>query len=119
MSAHRITRTVLAAALVSMAGLSAAPAQAGLLINPQGIFITSPEQPSFVRDANGQARFGSPAGGFRRFGRSGFFPTPSDRGLPQNGRNAFGAEGRSFETPPHGKIERKIVGEGFLWGLFD
>ncbi|MEM7505219.1 MAG: hypothetical protein AAF415_00625 [Pseudomonadota bacterium] len=119
MSANRLTRTALTAALIGIGSAVAAPAQAGLLINPQGIFLTSPEQPSFVRDANGQARFGSPAGGFRRFGRSGFFPTPNDPGLPQNGRNAFGAEGRAFEAQPHGEIERKLDGEGFLWGLFD
>ena len=91
----QISKTWLAALALALA---APAAQAGILINPQGIFLTEPEIPGFVRDDSGQALFGSPARGFRRFGRSGFFPEPADPGLPRKGRNSFGADGFEF-TP--------------------
>ncbi|MEL6475734.1 MAG: hypothetical protein AAFR17_00280 [Pseudomonadota bacterium] len=93
----RLIRHVVPTAALAIT-LATPAAQAGLLITPQGLFLTEPEIPSFVRDETGQAQFGSPATGFRRFGRSGFFPTPVDPTLPRQGRNAFGGE-RFYFTP--------------------
>lgn len=90
------------------AGIGPVPADAGILVNPKGIFLTEPENPAFVVDENGQARFGGPATGFRRFGRDGFFPTPVDPGLPRQGRNSFGPDGFEFEQQLHGKVEKKL-----------
>ena len=111
-------RTALTA--IVLAGALGLPAQAGLLINPTGIFLTEPEiSPVIVDEATGQARFGSPAGGFRRTGRSGFFPTPVDPGLPRQGRNAFGAEGFKAEPQLHGRVEKKLSDVDIFFGLFD
>lgn len=111
-------KTLILAAALALAG--SLPSQAGILINPQGIFLTEPEVQAFVRDETGQVRFGSPAGGFRRTGRSGFFPTPVDPGLPRNGRNAFGGAGYEAEpAAPHGPVERTILDRDPFFGLFD
>lgn len=107
---------VAVAAMLATASLTALPAQAGILINPKGIFLTEPEVPAFVVDETGQARFGGPATGFRRFGRSGFFPLPFDPGLYRSGENAYGPDGFAFEPMPHGKIEMQLSDVNiFFW----
>ncbi|MEM8791094.1 MAG: hypothetical protein AAGE80_05725 [Pseudomonadota bacterium] len=109
-------RAVTTAIALTLAAGVAAPASAGILINPKGIFLTEPEVPSFVTTEEGQAFFGGPGVGFRRPGRTGFFPQPFDPGLPRNGRNAFGPDGFKFEQQPHGKIEKKLSDTNiFFW----
>ncbi|MEM9046597.1 MAG: hypothetical protein AAGC81_18090 [Pseudomonadota bacterium] len=94
----------------------ATPASAGILINPKGIFLTEPEVPDFVVTENGQTFFGGPGVGFRRPGRSGFFPQPFDPGLFRSGKNAYGPDGFKFEPQPHGKVEKKLSDTNiFFW----
>ncbi len=101
-----------------LAGGFAPGAKAGLLINPNGIFLTAPEVPAFVRTADGHAYFGGPATGFRQFGESGFSPVPYDPGLYRNGINAYGPTGFEFHPMPHGEIEFEITDDTFF-GLLD
>lgn len=99
-----------AAVLFVLSGIAAAvPAKAGLLITSEGISITGPD-PSLSTGAVGATRWGSPARGFRRFGRDGqFFAHPRDPGLPFHGRNAFGPAGRQLDDAI--RAERRQSGE--------
>lgn len=90
----------------------ATSAHAGLLIKPSGVFLTEPEIPAFIRDEDGQARFGGPATGYRLFGREGYSPVPADPGQPFNGRLGYGRDGRKAEPALHGRIVRKLFGFG-------
>lgn len=87
-----------AALILSAALVAPVPAQAGVLINRDGVFLTDPD-PSLLPavNAEGGTRFGGPATGFRRFGRDGYFALPRDPGLPFHGRTAFGGAGRAFD----------------------
>ena len=108
------TRLCLSLSLILAATLSA-PAQSGVQITRDGIEITPPE-------AHQETRVG-PATGFRRFGRAGFFATPSDPGLPFHGRFAFGAassaawEAARKESGP--RLPSRSIFTGALWSWFD
>ncbi|MEM9100425.1 MAG: hypothetical protein AAGC79_18105 [Pseudomonadota bacterium] len=94
----------------------ASPAMAGILFNPKGIFLTEPEAPDFIVTESGQTVFGGPGNGYRRPGRSGFFPQSYDPGLYRYGKSAYGADGFKFEPQPHGKVERKLSDMNvFFW----
>lgn len=99
---------------VVLSTLSASAANAGLLINPQGIFVTEPEVPAFIRTDDGHAYFGGPATGFRQFGESGFSPIPYDPGLYRDGINAYGPAGFEFQSMPHGEIELQVTDDTFF-----
>jgi hypothetical protein len=107
-----------AAVLFALSGIvAAAPVQAGILITPEGISITGPD-PSLSTGAVGKTRWGSPARGFRRFGRDGqFFAHPRDPGLPFHGRTAYGAAGRQLDDAI--RAERRQSGQArssiFTW----
>lgn len=91
-------RLTAAALTIAAAGaLAVPPAQAGILINSDGIFLTDPD-PSLATGIAGTPFWGSPAGGFRRFGRDGFFALPRDPGLPFHGRTAYGGAGRKLDN---------------------
>ncbi|MEM7239862.1 MAG: hypothetical protein AAF501_18810 [Pseudomonadota bacterium] len=108
--------TAILATVIAVSGLIAGPSAAGILINPKGIFLTEPEVPAFVVGEDGQARFGGPATGFRRFGRSGFFPLPQDPGLFRSGQASYGPDGFEFAPLPHGKIEMQLSDVNiFFW----
>ncbi|MBY8975828.1 hypothetical protein KHP62_08425 [Rhodobacteraceae bacterium NNCM2] len=109
-------RTVIFA-LISAVSL-AVPARAGIVINPQGIFLTEPEVPAFVVDESGQAYFGGPATGYRQFGRSGYSPIPYDPGLYRYGKGAYDGAGFAFEPMLHGKVQMQLTDETFF-GLID
>ncbi len=92
------TRNVLAAMVALGLAPVAVPAQAGITINAEGIFLTEPNATiSQAVKIDGVTRFGGPGTGFRRFGRDGFFPLPRDETLPLKGRNSFGAAGRKLD----------------------
>lgn len=108
MSLNAVARTAIVATISLGAAMAiTTPASAGILINPQGIFLTEPEVSPFVANANGR-QFGSPAGGFRRFGRSGFFPTPVDPTVPRAGQSPHYSDGKPVERQPHGKVESTL-----------
>jgi hypothetical protein len=103
-----------AALTLAAAGMTVAPAQAGILINADGIFLTDPD-PSLATGIAGTPFWGSPAGGFRRFGRAGFFALPRDPGLPFHGRTAYGAASRKLDD----KIRAEQKAAGPRSSLFD
>lgn len=100
-------RTIGLIAALSAPAIMATPASAGLLINPQGIFLTEPEVSPYQAGA-GQRSFGSPATGFRRFGRNGFFPTPVDPTVPASGQSRPSEALELSAEQPHGKVESKL-----------
>ncbi|MEM0923708.1 MAG: hypothetical protein AAGI13_11720 [Pseudomonadota bacterium] len=104
-------KTAMAALCAGLAGtvMTAPSAEAGLLLTPQGLFLTEPESRNVIRDATGQARFGGPASGYRRFGREGYFPEPYDPALPRQGRSSYGGDGFSFEVPSQQEGARKLL----------
>lgn len=110
-TAFKMTAAALTLVAASMAS---APAQAGILINADGIFLTDPD-PSLATGIVGTPFWGSPAGGFRRFGRDGFFALPRDPGLPFHGRTAYGAAGRKLDD----KIRAEHKAAGQRTSLFD
>lgn len=118
----RILRLPAGIGLAVLATFALAPAaEAGILIDRDGIRLTDPSA-TVSRQAieDGHTRFGSPARGFRRFGRSGFFATPRDQTLPFNGRNAFGPSGRRNDGrtgPRHGP--RDSIFTGAIWRWFE
>lgn len=103
-----------AALTIAAAGMAAAPAQAGILINEEGIFLTDPD-PSLATGIVGTPFWGGPGTGFRRFGRDGFFALPRDPGLPFNGRTAYGAASRKLDD----RIRAEQKAEGKRTSLFD
>ena len=85
-----------------VAGLAlgaAAPAHAGILINPNGIFLTGPTL--------SQSPKAGPALGFRQFGREGFFAAPDRVGEQFAKRNRLGHAGK--KAPPHRVNERTLT----------
>ncbi|MEO1492685.1 MAG: hypothetical protein AAFV19_11085 [Pseudomonadota bacterium] len=96
-----------AAMTLVAAGMASAPAQAGILINADGIFLTDPD-PSLATGIVGTPYWGGPGTGFRRFGRDGFFALPRDTGLPFHGRTAYGAASRKLDDRI--RAEQKAAG---------
>ena len=98
-------------ALALMMGVGAfTQAKAGVLITRNGIEITPPA-------AHQATRLG-PASGFRRFGRAGFFATPSDPGLPFNGRFSYGAASRAAweaDRESKARLPGDSIFTGALW----
>lgn len=95
---------ILAIAIGVLSSVAAAPAQAGILINPKGIFLTGP--------TISQSPKAGPALGFRQFGRAGFFAAPDRVAEPFAKRTRLGHAGQ--KAPPHRVNERTLTAQPLL-----